>query len=112
MSAPFWGTAALLAAAVALGGAARDNGLLIAAVELLSLPVLAFSCWHIARHGLPRETRAPLAIAAAAVGLLLLQLLPLPRDLWSRLPGRKDVDQALTLTGGGRSWRPLSLSPE
>ena len=50
-------------------------------------------------------------IAALAVLLVLLQLIPLPPALWSHLPGREFVAQGFALIGQPLPWLPLSLSP-
>lgn len=47
----------------------------------------------------------------AVLGLIVLQVLPLPPALWHALPGRdvaRDIDDALP---PGERWRPLTLDP-
>lgn len=54
----------------------------------------------------------PLAILlAAATGLVLLQLVPLPPDLWQALPGREPLAEAMLSGGGTQPWRPLTMTP-
>ena len=55
--------------------------------------------------------RPLVALMLALGGLMLMQLVPLPPDLWMSLPGRSDLvalEHALGLDPG---WRPLSWSP-
>ncbi len=51
-------------------------------------------------------------LAISALFLVLLQLIPLPADLWSRLPGRDFVLESNALLGLKNGWRPFTLSPE
>ena len=50
-------------------------------------------------------------LAAAAVALVLLQLIPLPPAIWSLLPGRQFVVEGYRLLGQPLPWMPLSLAP-
>ena len=52
------------------------------------------------------------ALAISTLLLVLLQLLPLPMELWSRLPGRDFVLESNALLGLKDGFRPLTLSPE
>lgn len=55
----------------------------------------------------------------SATGLLLiaccfaaaLHLVPLPPDLWTRLPGRTIFIDAAQIAGHAQPWRPLTISP-
>ncbi len=40
-----------------------------------------------------------------------LQLVPLPPQIWTALPGRETQRAALQLVDAGTSWQPLSTSP-
>lgn len=42
----------------------------------------------------------------------LLQLVPLPPDIWSNIQGRDSVAQAFDTLGIARPWLPISLTPE
>ena len=50
-------------------------------------------------------------LAAAAVVLVLLQLIPLPPAIWSQVPGRQFVVEGYRLLGQPLPWIPLSLAP-
>ena len=50
-------------------------------------------------------------LAAAAVAVVLLQLIPLPPELWSQVPGRQFVVEGYRLLGQPLPWMPLSLAP-
>lgn len=45
------------------------------------------------------------------LGLPILQLIPLPPEVWRSLPGRELQAATLALIGEDHSWRPLSISP-
>jgi O-antigen ligase len=58
-----------------------------------------------------RGARPVLSILAAALLLTLLQLVPLPPDIWQALPGRDFFAEAAAASGQPQPWRPWSLVP-
>lgn len=48
---------------------------------------------------------------AAAIGLALIHLIPLPPTLWQALPGRAPFADAAALSGQEQPWRPLAIVP-
>lgn len=106
-----WSSAALLASALTLGGGTRDNAIMAGLLELLSLLVLVVTLRDVLRHGLATHARIPLLILSAIALIPLLQLIPLPPDLWRSLPGREDLGRSLDLSQAGDAWRPFSLAP-
>jgi O-antigen ligase len=50
-------------------------------------------------------------LLAAAIGLALIQQVPLPPSLWPSLPGHADFLPAATLSGQPQPWRPLAIVP-
>lgn len=107
---PFGLLLTLLSASFLLGGSARADvtSLLIlrpVAFGVLAAGLLTLRSEHWQAH------RVVLSLAAAALALPLIQLVPLPAGLWSVLPDRNllaDIDRA---TGLGQVWRPLSMTP-
>ena len=81
------------------------------ATRLLAVPVLVVALWKLFRRPLPGSVRFALVFLALIVALPLLQLVPLPPELWTRLPGRDFVVAALDSLGQPLPWMPLSLSP-
>lgn len=102
----------LLCAALLFGGASQQDPLRLAVVELVSLPVLLTAMANLARDGGWRAYRLPLAVMAAILAVPLVQLVPLPPGLWTRLPGRGQLVTALGLVGLRQPWLPASLTPE
>ncbi|WP_189453357.1 O-antigen ligase family protein [Cognatilysobacter bugurensis] len=98
---------ALIAVALAAGGGPRGTG--DAIVQLAALPVLALALLRapLALHRRWHRAFATLLIAALAV--TLLQLVPLPFELWRALGPREAIAQHLALAGEGSAWRALSL---
>ncbi len=98
----------VLSVAVLLVSALIFAGLV---TRLLAVPVLAVALWKLLRSPLPGSVRLALVLLALIVALPLLQLVPLPPELWTRLPGREFVVAALDGLGQPLPWMPLSLSP-
>lgn len=48
----------------------------------------------------------------AVIGIVILQLIPLPPAIWQSLPGREFLAEAAAITGSPDKWRPLSINPE
>lgn len=100
--------AAVLVTGCLVGGSAAPGRLLPILPEFLSLPLLLL----VAVAG-PRgdAARARWCIAGALIGLPLLQLVPLPPDLWASLPGRRPIAEAYATAGSALPWLPVSLTP-
>ena len=102
----------LLVVSAAFGGASQTNALSLMGVELASLPLLTLSIYLPLAGAAPTGSAVPLGIALAIVFVPALQILPLPFALWSQLPGRGIVIQALEVTHLGRASLPFSLAPQ
>src|SRR5690606_5159912 len=59
-----------------------------------------------------REHRLALGLAAALLAIPLIQLIPLPPAIWTRLPARDQMVLALELAGLQPGWAPLTLTPD
>lgn len=59
-----------------------------------------------------RSVRWPLLCLGASACLILIQLIPLPPDIWLALPGREPFAEAATLAGLPQPWRPISVTPD
>jgi len=101
--------AALVAVAMLLGGGGSPSPLPEMLLEWVALAAVAGAVWL-------RPTNVPLPRAAAVVALSImmlpvLQLVPLPPDVWQSLPGRASERAALALVGEDGGWMPISLDP-
>ena len=102
-------TLGLLAVCLLFGGGARRGLPSDVLPQIASLPVLLGLLWRrqesLARH------RLPLILLGAILLLPLLHLIPLPPELWSRLPGRGPFLETYTAVGMAAPWQPLSMRP-
>ena len=101
--------AALLLAALVLGGYARGKG--DAVVHLLAIPVLGLSLASWRAESLDRLQKTALAVLVAALGLVAIQLLPLPDRIFASLPERARVLAELRSAGLDPAWLPMTLDP-
>jgi len=92
------------------GGASR--------ADVLGQSVVRFSAWLIIVVAILslsrvdwRRVKEPAIILVAAALLVALQLLPLPPEIWTELPGRAIFAEAALLTSAEQPWRPSSISP-
>jgi len=108
----FWLSAALLAVAFFFGGQSRDNPLSTMTVELFGVLLLAITAWSRSLSGTWRAGWLETTLIGAMFVVPMLQLIPLPPDIWMMLPGRRDVVETLRLSGIEPGWAPLSLDPE
>lgn len=100
----------LLIIAALFGGGGVAYGLMNLVVQLAALLILALN------HGAVRQffasaPRALVALVVATLALPLLQLIPLPPSVWSTMPGRELVKDALaTLGASGQPWFPMTAN--
>jgi O-antigen ligase len=104
--------AVLLALSFVFGGASREHALRLALVELAALPLLVLSADRMIRTGLWREHKFALALLGGLAAIPLIQLIPLPPAIWTALPGRAEMVQALDLAGLAPGWAPLTVTPD
>lgn len=108
----FFATLVLLAFSFAFGGASRLHALPLAAVELASLPVLILGLLRLHDDGGIVRHRTTLLILSAVLALPLIQLVPLPPNVWSGVSGRDQLELAFQVTGGSSGWIPMTLAPD
>ena len=104
-------TAGLLAITMAIGGAGKSSPLLEMLFELCGLATLGYFVLTRRSWGFNLETRLALGLLGLILLLPLLQLIPLPPELWRRIPGR-DAATQLDQVMGWRMWRPWTLDVE
>ncbi|MCY7280409.1 MAG: O-antigen ligase family protein [Sphingomonas bacterium] len=81
------------------------------ALQLLGVFILTWAFLIQTPVNVSRPARQLGWLAAAAVVLVLVQLIPLPPALWSQVPGRQLVVEGYRLLGQPLPWMPLSLAP-
>lgn len=108
--------AGITTAALVLGGGTRGGFLSDAILELLAIPALLFALYSLAaspwrQSPTRRRTEWALLYCLALAVLPIIQLIPLPPWIWSRLPGHDSVTAVFDLLREGRPWMPISVSP-
>lgn len=102
-------TIALLGSALILGGGQDWLGDTL--IQLLALPVIALAVIALRRRTWTGPETVGVALTCALIVLPLIQLLPLPPEIWSSLPGRAQFAAELGAAGMPPGWRPMTLSP-
>lgn len=108
----FWLSAVLLSLAFVFGGASRGNPLSTMAIELVGVTLLVATVWSRVSAGDGRIDRLATALLGIIFVIPALQLVPLPPEVWTTLPGRREVVETLRIAGIEPGWVPLSLDPE
>lgn len=108
----FWLSAVLLSLAFVFGGASRGNPLSTMAIELVGVTLLVATVWSRVSAGDGRIDRLATALLGIIFVIPALQLVPLPPEVWTTLPGRREVVETLRIAGIEPGWAPLSLDPE
>ncbi len=103
---------ALLAVSFIFGGASRLHAFRLALVELAALPALILASFWMIRQAELSHHRSALLILLGVVLVPIVQILPLPYDVWAMLPGRTEADLALNLAGQQPQWLTISLTPD
>ncbi|MFC3558220.1 O-antigen ligase family protein [Sphingomonas qilianensis] len=100
----------LFCAALLMGGASQGGIYGNAAIQMMAAVAIAAALVTRtdATEGPPRRV---LWLLIAASGLAIVQLLPLPPEIWTNLPGRRLAIETLRLAGIAPGWRPFSLAP-
>ena len=102
---------AVFVAAIVLGGGTRSGFLSDVVLQLIAIPLLLWSSWRISEPDAGNSARKALFAAIIVVAVPLLQLIPLPPSLWTTLPNRGPIAQALELAGQSLPWMSLSIDP-
>lgn len=107
---PLYALCALMLVAFLLGGGSRDDIQSLIVLRPLAALFLAFGLVTIRREHLRRH-RGAFALLGLLVLINVVQLIPLPPQLWTSLPGRDIVVQGAAAAGVEQVWRPISLVP-
>lgn len=99
----------LIACAIFFGGASRLDVLAPIVPRLASIVILGLLIWK-DRLGFSSWTLPEKLLWAMLLLVPLVQLIPLPWELWTILPGR-DYPRQLFETLTMRPWSPISMTP-
>ncbi len=98
--------------AFSLLGSSRASPLALTLVESSGLPALGLGLWGLWEGRAAGTRKFALFILAAAAVLPLIQLVPLPVEVWASLPGRAVELAILKAAGVQPGPMPLSLTPD
>lgn len=102
----------LLAAAILLGGGGSSATLTEAILQVLFAAILAaLAIWSRPNDPAPALPLGAWMVAGLVLLIPIIQLIPLPPDIWQGLPGRSVAVEALALVDSENAWMPLSLTP-
>lgn len=80
-------------------------------LQLLALALLGWAAAERGAQARAARFRSLAIIGIAGVSLLALQLVPLPPEIWTRLPGRGVLAQGYADLGQQLPWLPVSMAP-
>jgi len=104
-------SAALLVGCLLLGGGTRVGFLSDALLQLFAIPLLLTCIWRLLDLPSIKRVRWVLIFSCAVALVPLIQLIPLPPQLWASLPNREGAVAAFALLGQELPWMPISVSP-
>ena len=106
------GLAAYVFLCLIVGGASAAGLWANVALQLLAVAILFASVAVRPDPPLAVPARRLQLLLALMVGLVVVQLVPLPPALWTALPGRDHVREGFELLGQPLPWLPISLAPD
>jgi O-antigen ligase len=104
--------AAFLLLCLLLGGASAAGLWANLLLQLLATSMIFAAIAFGGRTSLSRAGKRLILLLLLMVGIVLIQLVPLPPSIWTALPGREAVAQGFALLGQELPWLPLSLAPD
>ena len=94
-----------------LGGGTRAGFISDAITQLAAVPLLLASLWRLIDLPSLKLMRWAIAFCAAIVLVPLVQLVPLPPEVWTALPNHEPVAAAFGLLQQDPPWMPISVAP-
>jgi O-antigen ligase len=102
----------LALAAVILGGASQENALPQMWVQLLGIVALFAGLTRLGSSNALARHSLSLILLGAVIAFPLLQLIPLPIEIWKNLPGHSIYAPVVDSVSGPGHWLPFSLTPD
>jgi hypothetical protein len=100
-----------LALCLLLGGASAGGALANGVLQVLAVLIIVIHVWARGAPELARDGRWLIGLFIAFAAIAAAQLIPLPFDVWSGLPGRETTLRSLQLIGASPDAMPASLDP-
>lgn len=101
----------VLVCSLILGGGTRTGHLSDAILQVIATPLLLMALWRLPGSEAAGRARYELLFCTAFVLVPVLQLIPLPPEMWTTFPGREVIAEAFILAGRELPWWPLSVAP-
>lgn len=101
----------VLVSSLVLGGGTSAGFLSDAVLQLIALPPCLICVWYLLSSRIDGSMRWPLIFALSMMLLPLLQLVPLPPELWTALPNRGALAESYRLLHQDLPWLPISVAP-
>jgi O-antigen ligase len=102
---------AFLGLCLLLGGASAAGSWANLGLQIAAVAIIAWGLLSERSTGISAAGRQLVILFALLIALLALQLVPLPPDLWTALPGRERIASVFRLAELPLPWMPLSLAP-
>lgn len=96
---------------IVAGGSSTAANFLFFVFRMLSVALLALALIRLYHTRLRLMETLSLALICATLGLIVLQLVPLPYQVYKALPGREFAVSGFAAAGVRPGWQPLSLDP-
>lgn len=100
-----------LGALILFGGSSRYDQLAQVPVRVTAILVIAMATFRTASTA-PQTIRLPALLLGSLIVLACVQMIPLPPQLWTALPGRSVFAEAAVAAGFEQPWRPISIAPD
>lgn len=94
-----------------LGGASAAGIWSNMLLHILAIPMIVAAVLSTRSTPVARPSRQLIALFLLIVSVVTLQLIPLPPQIWTALPGRAAVAEGFAMVGREAPWLTLSLSP-
>jgi O-antigen ligase len=109
----YWTFAVALTLAVVLicGGISVPSDAVLSGLVTLGILSLITGIIQLFQIELVRQAKFAVLLVSLGIALVFIQLIPLPHDIWSALPGRGFVTESYVAAGVTSGWAPLSLNP-
>ena len=102
---------ALFVALALVAGGGSASAASAGIVRLAAIPVLAIALWRASTWPPARAWLWPVLVLAGACVLILIQLVPLPPEVWRALPGRGILADGYAAAGMALPALPISMAP-
>ena len=101
--------ACCLAITLVVGGVSVLSLTTLTALIAIGIVVFGISAARIVNASFTGQAKWGLIIILFGIGLIFVQIIPLPSQIWTAFPGRKFVTESFGVTGISLGWSPLSL---